>query len=128
MWIFKNDAFLSIVAHRDLPGSVLVRSRVAGDIQRALPGAKVFEDAQADYQYRAIVKRDVLAQALFEAVDDINYPNFKDSVDDAARHDAYMAVWQAMAMRYGAYGRKPVAELLAGTGAEDDDIDEFLNG
>ncbi len=36
----------------------------------------------------------------------ITAPNFKDSVakDDPRRKSAYMAVWQAMASHYGAYG------------------------
>lgn len=128
MWIFLNNAALSVVAHRELPGTLLVRSRIEGDIQRAIPSAKVFENPSADYRYRANVSRAVFAAALVSAAEAIDYGNFKGSVKDRVRHEAYMAVWEAMAVRYGAYGRKPVGELLKGTGAEDSDIDEFLNG
>ena len=39
MWIFQNDSFLSIVAHRDKPGMLLVRARKAGDIEAVFPEA-----------------------------------------------------------------------------------------
>ncbi len=103
MWIFLNDAYLSVVAERGDTGRVLVRSRVERDIQRALPAAEVFEDTSADYRYRAFVSKDDLKQALCGAVDRIDYDNFKNSVPDPTRHHAYMKVWQAMASTYGAY-------------------------
>lgn len=108
MWIFQNDSFLSVVAHRDRPGWLLVRSRIKGDIERAIPGAQVYEDETADYRYRAEVTREQLKEALLGAVDRIDYPNFKGSVapSDTARHEAYLDVWQAMARRFGAYGRQ----------------------
>lgn len=93
MWIILNDAFVSIVAHRDKPDVLLVRARVEGDIERALPGAQVWTDPAADYRYRAEVTREVVAQALADAVRGIDYGNFKDSVEDRQRHAAYAAVW-----------------------------------
>ena len=33
MWIFMNDSMLSIVAHKDKPEHLLVRSRIEGDIE-----------------------------------------------------------------------------------------------
>ncbi|MEZ0325019.1 MAG: hypothetical protein ACAH95_03870 [Fimbriimonas sp.] len=100
MWIFQNEAFLSIVAERGSTGRLLVRSRVEGDIQRALPHAEVFEDLSADYRYRAFVSKEDLKAALSKAVDDIDYDNFKKSVPDHQRHKAYMKVWQAMFSAY----------------------------
>ncbi len=103
MWIFQNEAFLSVVAERGGTGRVLVRSRIEGDIQRALPAAEVFEDASADYRYRAFVSKADLKASLADAVDAIDYDNFKNSVRDRKRHDAYMNVWGAMAATFGAY-------------------------
>ncbi len=104
MWIFKNDAVLSIVAHLDEPGKLLVRSRVPGDIERALPGADVYEDPSADYRYRADVPRETVAAALAEALATIGYGNFKASVADPRRHRAYSDVWAVLAREYGAFG------------------------
>lgn len=106
MWVMLNDSYLSVVAHLDKPDCLLVRSRIAGDIERAIPSAEVYEIESADYKYRADVPRDVVKSAMAEAVDRIDYGNFKNSVKDHKRHDAYMSVWNVMAKAFGSYGRK----------------------
>lgn len=96
MWIFLNDSFLSIVAHRDQPGKFLVRARFPGDIERAIPGARVVEGAGTDYRFRAVCKIAEVGHALTSALWGIDYPNFKSSVKAKGRHDCYMAVWDVM--------------------------------
>jgi hypothetical protein len=93
VWIFLNDAFLSIVAHRDDPDALLVRARRQGDIERTFPGAAVSETPAADYRYRATLPRQKVADALAATVAGIDYPNFKASVADPDRHDAYLECW-----------------------------------
>lgn len=104
MWIHLNDAFLSIVAHRDDPEWLLVRARVAGDIERTFPSAQVLETPEADYRYRASLPRSEVGRVLAERAAAIDYPNFKSSVapSDPARKEAYMKVWAVM---YGLQGR-----------------------
>lgn len=108
MWIFQNDSFVSIVAHKDRPGYLLVRSRIPGDIERAVPGAEVSEDPAADYRYRAVVSKEVVQEAIMKAIGGIDYPNFKNSIDraDGPRHEAYFDVWQTMAKAFGSYGKR----------------------
>ena len=96
MWLFKNRSFVSIVQNRDDPETLLVRARVAGHIQQAFPEAKVFTDPNADYLYRAFIGRKAVAQAVAASIEDIDYDNFKDSVDDDQLHVAYMKVWSTM--------------------------------
>ena len=60
-----------------------VRARIEGDIERVFPDAKV----QANKGTQAM---------------SVSYPNFKRTVEDRKRHDAYMGVWSAM---YGAQDR-----------------------
>ena len=96
MWIFLSNSFLSIVKHRDLPESLLVRARVEGDITNVFPDAAVFQDRIADYRFRAIIPRAVVGQALLAAAEAIDYTNFKNSVPNPVRHDAYMEVWSVM--------------------------------
>lgn len=96
MWIFLNNAMLSIVQHRDDSGKLMVRARRAGDIERVFPDAEVTETLRADYRFRAVVDRKVLADKLGLLANGIDYDNFKSSVDDVSRHDAYMDVWSAM--------------------------------
>ena len=93
MWIFLNNAMLSIVAHRRKPDTLLVRARVKGDIEAVFPQVAVFSLTNADYHYRAEVPRSEVAAALAQQIQEMAYDNFKRSVKDHARHDWYMDVW-----------------------------------
>ncbi len=114
VWVFRNDSFVSIVQHRDESGWLLVRARIEGDIERffgplLIREGAIFEDASADYRYRFIVPRETVSAALHEALGEISYHNFKESIakKDVKRKAAYMDVWGAMARFFGAYvGRK----------------------
>jgi hypothetical protein len=92
MWIFLNDAALSVVAHRDDAGCLLVRARMAGDIERVFPQT-VLENAGTDYRYRATVPRQQVADRIADSIAAIDYRNFKNSCGPA-RHDAYLHVWK----------------------------------
>jgi len=96
MWIFLNDAFLSIVDKGGDGSTLLVRARRPGDLERAFPGADVVETPDHDYRFRARLDRETVAQALAQAVRGVDYPNFKDTVRDRDRHDAYLGVWRVM--------------------------------
>lgn len=96
MWIFLTDAFLSIVNKGGDGTTLLVRARRAGDIERVFPGAAVIEGAGSDYRYRARIDREEVAQRLAEQVRGIRYANFKATVKDSRRGDAYLDVWDVM--------------------------------
>lgn len=93
MWICLNDAFLSIVEDRDDKNTLRVRARVAGDIERVFPKAKVEERPLNDYRYMALVDRMMVAEAVMRRVIAIDYGNFKASVQERDRHDYYLSVW-----------------------------------
>lgn len=100
MWVFTNDAFLSIVRHRDEPENMMVRARLEGDIEKVFPEAEVLETPDADYRFRAVIPRWLVATRMAAEVGDIDYTNFKNSVaKDApgrARHDVYLQIWSVM--------------------------------
>ena len=96
MWIMTNNGYLSIVSKDCGPAELLVRARRAGDIEK-VSDAKVTRNTNSDYLYRAVLPRDVVKQALAAMIDLIDYPNFKDSVEDRSLHAAYVSVWCAMA-------------------------------
>ena len=50
-----------------------------------------------EHRYRAEITSEALARALAEAAAGIGYTNFKDSVADLDRDDAYMRIWGVMA-------------------------------
>ena len=96
MWIMTNDSYLSVVSKDCGPAELLVRARRAGDIEKVFPEAKVTRNTNSDYLYRAVLPRDVVKQALAAMIDHIDYPNFKDSVEDRSLHAAYVGVWCAI--------------------------------
>jgi hypothetical protein len=96
MWIFTSKSFISIVQKPGDTDLLTVRARIAGDIEKIFPGAKVEANKGTDYKYRAKVRREEVAQALHNQVMAVNYPNFKSTVKERKRHDAYMGVWSAM--------------------------------
>jgi hypothetical protein len=96
MWVFMNNAFLSIVADRNDQDCLLVRARFAKDIKAVFPEAEVMETPDADYRFRALLPRTFVSARLAYAVNQIDYPNFKGSVLQNWRHDLYMKVWQIM--------------------------------
>lgn len=101
MWIFLNDAMVSVVRHRKRPGYLLVRARVAGDLKRAFPsidGRRTRRTPGADYLYRMVIADLELYDGLVDMARSIDYPNFKDSIApaDRERRLAYHAVWDDM--------------------------------
>lgn len=120
MWITLNDAFVSVVAHRDKPDILLVRARFEGDLQRLFPAFadRVHRTPSADYLFRVEVPRQAVASVMAEQIVGIQYPNFKNSVREHWRHDVYSRVWGVF---YGAqdarrHGGRQVA----------DDISDYL--
>lgn len=101
MWIYLNDACVSIAENMDDDRYLLVRSRVEGDVERALGEhskvAIVTYDPTRDYPYRAAVWRELVAGAIAAHVMRIDYPKFKGSVDpaDEWRTRTYMDVFLA---------------------------------
>src|SRR6516164_8434277 len=98
MWIFLHDAFLSIVEPQPKiigAAHLMVRARVRGDIERVFPGVEVIEGGGTDYPFRSILPRGHIAEALVQRLMGIDYNNFKNSVEGAHRHDAYLDVWAA---------------------------------
>jgi hypothetical protein len=101
MWIYLSDAFLSVVQDTTQRDHLLVRARIAGDIETVFPFATVTCSPERDYAYRASLPRAVVADAIERSVRAIDYPNFKASVHEQRRHDAYLRCWSAM-LRFGA--------------------------
>ncbi len=111
MWVCLNNAFVSIVRKREpelaracglpprAPGLV-VRARRRADLQylrdRYAPDLVIVERPGHDYPFGTMLTADTVARILSDAVHDIDYPNFKDSVADDRLHDAYARVWGVM--------------------------------
>jgi hypothetical protein len=96
MWLFTSNGFLSIVDKAPNPDQLVVRARCEGHIEAVFPDAKVIRDGSGDYLFRAFIDRPDVADALFKAVMDLDYPNFKNSIKDDRYHNACSSVWGVM--------------------------------
>lgn len=97
MWLFTSNSIVSIVDKGDTSGqTLLVRARKAGDIEQLFPDAKVQVGGGTDYQYRSRIDRERVAQVVADQIRSINYSNFKNTVTDHDRHNAYLGVWREM--------------------------------
>lgn len=102
MWIFKNDAFVSIVQDRDMPDQLWARARLRGDLEKFFgnpEGLEVIQTDDADYRFRCAIDRHTVKMALIMAVDQLDYENFKGSIPQTKagnrRHDWYLRIWSA---------------------------------
>jgi hypothetical protein len=100
MWIATNKGWLSIVRHRNKENTLLVRARNKNHIESIFEDAEVYEDANADYPYRADIHLYTVGTVIGDLLMGINYDNFKASVDDYHYHHALVGVWDEM-YRYG---------------------------
>lgn len=96
MWVFLNNSFLSIVDKAPDISKLVVRARVEGHIEAVFPDAEVIRDASGDYLFRAFIDRQAVADAMYQAVNGIQYNNFKNSIRDNRYHDACSRVWGVM--------------------------------
>lgn len=87
MWIFTQHGYLSVVQHFDpTPGAeLLIRARnrrhLAACLSRVVESGDVESmirhTPDADYPWRAFVSRDLVRRLVVEAVDALDYSNFK---------------------------------------------------
>jgi hypothetical protein len=106
MWVFLNNAYVSIVQDRHNSRYLWVRARIHGDVERFFKGTltgdqlRVERSPAGDYLYRTCVDRHFVAEALLNATQAVDYPNFKNSIPTTRlgnmRHDAYLRVWTTM--------------------------------
>jgi hypothetical protein len=97
MWITTTKGYYSIVKYDGDTTHFIVRSRVKGDIEAMWPNAKVVAWPDRDYAFRARIPKWDVIEAMEEAIQAIDYPNFKCAVKDKRRLPYYGWVWSLMA-------------------------------
>lgn len=111
MWIFTNKGILSVVQDRNHKETLLVRARQKGFLESIVENPEeVFHDPAADYPYRIFMSRTDFAGLLVTQMERINYPNFKNSVEDNVLHSLYSKVWSVMSVlgMGRLYGRRAI--------------------
>lgn len=136
--MFFKDAFISIVVPSlaDCPYAkeadiLAVRARRKGEIEAVFPKARVKQWKGRDYAYRAFIPRQEVAQAIAERVMEMTATNFKDSVTNDPRHDAYLDVWRVMwDYQNGKYHRPKARQARFPTfdayEGSDDDLEDYF--
>jgi hypothetical protein len=95
MWICLNDAFVSAVQDRNRPDYLVVRARKRQHLKLLFPDVEVIDTPDADYACRVFVSKQQFIGVLSQRVEDIGYPNFKNSAHEHELHDLYSGFWQA---------------------------------
>ena len=94
MWICCNDAFVSAVEDKNDSSRLLVRGRNKKHLEAMFPGYEIFTNQGTDYKHRVSCSKEAFAEIVSNRILDINYGNFKDSVEDNKLHDLYADFWQ----------------------------------
>src|SRR5579862_8333730 len=100
MYVFTDNAFLSIVAH-DLDERLLeVRAQYEGDIERTFPEAEVARTSDGDFPFSTAVSRDRVAERIALRVQHIGYRHFNSMSDEPWRQQAYEEVESVLRMAH----------------------------
>jgi len=105
MWIAHSaggGSWISIVAHRSKPDYLMVRARTRDHILSMWPRAEIYTlDVPHDYQYRADILREDVAEALSIYAKNIEYDDYKNSVSDSDLYEALVSIWAIMVRTFG---------------------------
>lgn len=101
MWIFTPTGFLSVVAHRDKPGVLLVRARARADLEAIAPSNEMVQRGPpgADYAYRMEMLLQDFIDVTAALTMRITYDNFKNEVSRKQGHERakiYSDIWYLM--------------------------------
>jgi hypothetical protein len=102
MWIMTTDGFFSVVKKPGQEKEITVRSRVKTDLEKLLnklnSEISIQEGVGTDYPFRVVMSQTDWADYLQKTAMDIEYDNFKNTLDssDHHRHEAYFKCWSAL--------------------------------
>ena len=103
MWIFIRQGFFSVVEDSQDPNRLVVRARVAADLNALRADVPDLSRTTAtpsrDYPYRAFCPREAFAGGIAKIAMEIDYRNFKSEVmriHGPPREHLYEEVWAIM--------------------------------
>jgi len=104
MWLIINEAFLSIVKHRDKEHTYIVRARQESHITDNFSEDKLYVLPKADYPYRADVTTEELTDFLTKyVIERLTYPNFKGSLRTQEFKTLTLPIWRFIYDFYADY-------------------------
>lgn len=109
MWLGTNKGFYSIAkvpaqflggkGDNKIDENYAVRARDEQYLKVKFPNKQIFTYTFSDYQYRVYLTKQELNKFMLDEVENIDYDNFKNSVNEQKLHYFYMKVWE-IALRY----------------------------
>lgn len=95
MWICFNNAFVSAVENTINKNYLMVRSRDRKHLENIFPNNvdEIYSVPKSDYAWRINVSKKEFADLVAKNIMNINYNNFKNSVEDEDLHDLYLKFW-----------------------------------
>jgi len=103
MWICLNNGFLSAVEDTKDNQYLYVRARNIDHLKDNFPDNKIIFLEERDYAYRIHITKKDFADMISSKITNIDYPNFKDSVNDESLYTAYSNMWYVMFMYQAGY-------------------------
>ena len=95
MWVLTNHGFYSIVKILDTnPEEFWIRSRRKEHLTTYFSEERIIHTHATDYQYRVTINKEELIDIFNHLPQEIDYTNFKDSIQDKELKDAALYVWQ----------------------------------
>lgn len=88
MWFCFNNGFVS--ADKD---GLVVRARRREHLEDNFPDKKIVVGGSTDYNYRIFISKKEFSEIVKERIMNIDYGNFKNSVQDDDLHDLYIGFW-----------------------------------
>ncbi len=101
MYVFTDNAFLSIVAHEFDERLLEVRGQYPGDIERTFPEAEVAFNADDEFPYCTAIQRDRVAERIALRVQHVGYHSFNPLSEEPWRQDVYSKVVEAVKSESG---------------------------
>lgn len=92
MWIFLNNAFVSIVSKGEDCNKLCVRARRRRDLKELFPDANIIEGVGTDYCFRVFVEREAVASIICSRIESLFYENFCE-MRDKELYRSYNQVW-----------------------------------
>jgi hypothetical protein len=93
MWFCLNNGFFSAVENRNNKNEMMVRARRREHLEDNFPDYEIIVGGFTDYNYRILIDKLKFADIMKNKILDIDYSNFKDSVEDYDLHKLYAKFW-----------------------------------
>ena len=100
MWLCLQNGLLSVVADRSSPSRLVIRARRRKVLEEIFPNVEITVSEQADYKYRVLEDRETFAKLVAKITAQVQYFNFKSSVEDPDLYELYERFWE-MHQKYG---------------------------